>query len=77
MIATAAIKNMPGGEAFADRARTPDIVSDAAYYVLKRNSRDCTGNYFIDDEVLKEEGIEDLLPYSINPDVHPLPDFFI
>ncbi|HIO68881.1 MAG TPA: short chain dehydrogenase, partial [Flavobacteriales bacterium] len=77
VISTAAIKNLPGGEDFADRARTPNIVSDAAYYILKRDAKECTGNYFIDDEVLKEEGITDLLSYSVNPDVHPLPDFFI
>jgi len=77
VISTAAIKNLPGGEDFADRARTPNIVSDAAFYILKRDATECTGNYFIDDEVLKEEGITDLLPYSVNPDVHPLPDFFI
>ncbi|MBL4576908.1 MAG: NAD(P)-dependent oxidoreductase [Flavobacteriales bacterium] len=77
VIATAAIKNMPGGEAFTDRARTPEVVSDAAYYILKRDGKECTGNYFIDDEVLKEEGVSDLLSYSVNPDVHPLPDFFI
>ena len=77
VIATAAIQNLPGGEGFAERARTPDIVSDAAYYILKRDSKECTGNYFIDDEVLKEEGVEDLLSYSVNPEVTPLPDFFI
>jgi len=77
VISTAAIKNLPGGEGFADRARIPQIVSDAAYFILKRDSKECTGNYFIDDEVLKEEGITDLMPYSVNPDVHPLPDFFI
>jgi citronellol/citronellal dehydrogenase len=77
VISTAAIQNMPGGEAFVERARTPKIVSDAAYFILKRDSKACTGNYFIDDEVLKEEGIKDLLQYSVNPDVHPMPDFFI
>ena len=65
-IATAAV-NMLGGEQMMNASRKVDIMADAAYHILKRNSRDCTGNFFIDDEVLNEEGITDMEPYAVKP----------
>ncbi|MCX4984829.1 hypothetical protein [Streptomyces sp. NBC_00572] len=47
----------------AERARTPQIVADAAHAVLTRDARACTGNLFVDDEVLAEEGVRDLSGY--------------
>jgi citronellol/citronellal dehydrogenase len=63
-IATAAIRNLLGGEEAMRRSRDPRIVADAAHAILTRPSRECTGRFFIDDEVLAEEGITDLSTYG-------------
>jgi citronellol/citronellal dehydrogenase len=63
-IATAAIRNLLGGEEAMRRSRDPRIVADAAHAVLTRPSRECTGNFFIDEDVLAEEGITDLSTYG-------------
>ena len=63
IIATAAVQNLLGGDAAMARARKPEIMADAACAILKRPSRECTGNFFIDDEVLAQEGVTDLSPY--------------
>lgn len=63
-IATAAVRNILGGEELVARSRTPEIMADAAHAVLGRDPRACTGNFFIDDEVLAEEGVTDLSPYG-------------
>jgi citronellol/citronellal dehydrogenase len=63
IIATAAVQNLLGGDAAMARARKPEIMADAACAIFKRPSRECTGNFFIDDEVLADEGITDLSPY--------------
>ena len=63
LIATAAVKNLFGGEASAARARRPEIVADAAHAVLTRAAADCTGHFFIDEEVLREEGVTDFERY--------------
>ena len=76
-IATAAVKNLLGGDELIQRSRTPEIMADAAYHILKRNSADCTGNYFVDDDVLASEGITDLSKYAVNPERELMPDFFI
>jgi len=75
-IATAAIEFI-GGKALASTCRTVDIMSDAAYIILSRKASNCTGNFFIDDEVLLSEGITDLNKYSITPGVPLMPDFFL
>jgi citronellol/citronellal dehydrogenase len=64
IIATAAVQNLLGGDEAMARARTPDIYADAAYHVLVRDPATCTGNTYIDDEVLAEAGITDLSVYS-------------
>lgn len=77
-IATAAVQNLLGGEEVVRRSRTPEIVADAAYFILQRNSAQTTGNYFIDEEVLREEGINDLDHYRVEADSGDLfPDFFL
>lgn len=76
-IATAAVRNLLGGEEVVKRSRTPEIVADAAYYVLRRNSVEATGNFYIDEEVLKEEGIDDLSGYNVVPGADLIPDFFL
>jgi len=57
--------------------RTLAIVADAAYAVVKRDSRQCTGNFCIDEDVLAEEGITDLWPYALAPKGRPYPDLFV
>ena len=64
IIATAAVQNLLGGDEAMARARTPEIVADAAIEILRRDPRSCTGNAFIDDEVLAEAGITDLDGYA-------------
>ncbi len=64
IIATAAVQNLLGGDEAMARSRTPEIVADAAHAILVRDPRECTGNTFIDDELLAEEGITDLSGYS-------------
>ena len=64
-IATAAVRNLLGGDALVKMSRTPEIIADAAYYILRRPAATCTGNTFIDEDVLKEEGITDLEAYSV------------
>ena len=76
-IATAAVKNLLGGESAVKHSRKPEIVADAAYYIITEPSEECTGNFFIDDEVLIEHGITDLSQYSIVPNARLIPDFFL
>jgi citronellol/citronellal dehydrogenase len=63
IIATAAVQNLLGGDAAMARSRKPEIMADAAYAIFKRPSREATGNFYIDDEVLAEEGVTDLSGY--------------
>jgi citronellol/citronellal dehydrogenase len=77
VISTAAVRNLLGGEAAVRRARRPDIMADAAHAILVRDSRACTGNFFIDEDVLRDEGVKDFSPYAESPDVELLPDFFV
>jgi len=77
VIATAAVQNLLGGDQVVKRSRKPEVLADAAYFILKRKSTEATGNFYIDDEVLKQEGISDLLPYSVDPAMSLMPDFFI
>ncbi|MGG9970992.1 SDR family oxidoreductase [Ferruginibacter sp. SUN002] len=76
-IATAAVKNLLGGDALIQMSRTVDIVADAAFYILSKPSLECTGNNFIDEEVLAKEGITDLSEYAVNPGGKLYSDLFI
>jgi citronellol/citronellal dehydrogenase len=79
-IATAAVANHLGGELMIARSRTVDIMADAAHIVLTRDSKESTGNFFIDDEVLSSEGITDLNGYQVDTalEISELtPDFFV
>jgi len=76
-IATAAIKNLLGGEQAMKGSRDPRIMGDAAYAIFNKNSREVTGNFFIDDEVLAAEGKTDLSEYNMVPGAALLPDFFV
>src|SRR4051812_15826887 len=77
-IATAAVKNLLGGDEGVSRSRTPEIVADAAAIVLRRPPAEYTGNAAIVEDVLAEEGVTDLAPYSQNPgQTEFFPDFFV
>ena len=75
-IDTAALQMIPGIDTAA--CRTPEILADAAYVILNRSSEQCTGNFFVDDEVLASEGITDLDKYAVVPGTKDfLLDFFL
>lgn len=76
-IATAAVKNLLGGEALMKMSRTPEILADAAFYILKQSSTECSGNLFIDEEVLAKEGITDLEKYAVTPGGKLYNDLFL
>jgi citronellol/citronellal dehydrogenase len=75
-IDTAALQMIPRIDTAA--CRTPEILADAAYVILNRESKDCTGNFFVDDEVLASVGVTDLEKYSVVPGTTDfLLDFFL
>ncbi|HVK76247.1 MAG TPA: NAD(P)-dependent oxidoreductase [Kofleriaceae bacterium] len=76
-IATAAVQNLLGGDAMIRGSRKPEIMADAAYVIFNRPSRECTGNFFIDDEVLASAGKTDLTEYAVDPTAKLMPDFFV
>lgn len=77
-IATAAVNNLLGGEALMKMSRTVDILADCAWIILQKPASACTGNCFIDEEVLAAEGITDLAKYAYVPgNTQFYPDLFI
>jgi len=65
-IFTAAMEMLGGGASIKPQCRKPEIVADAAYYILTRDSRSFTGNFCIDEDVLKEGGVSDFDQYRYN-----------
>ncbi len=76
-IATAAVKNLLGGEALIKISRSAEIVADAAFYILSKAASECTGNNFIDETVLKNEGIKNFDKYSVSPNENLYKDLFL
>lgn len=76
-IDTAAVRNLLGGEAMAKVSRSPDIMADAAHAILTRPARDTTGNFFIDELVLREAGVTDFSVYSLGGAGPLAADFFV
>jgi citronellol/citronellal dehydrogenase len=76
-IATAAVKNLLGGEELVRRSRKPEIVADAAFYILQREAKTNTGNSYLDEEVLRAAGIHDLESYSVSPGEPLQSDLFL
>jgi len=76
-IDTAAVRNLLGGQMLANMSRKPDILADAAWYILQKPSSICTGNLFIDEQVLAKEGITDLEKYSVVPGAKLYNDLFV
>jgi citronellol/citronellal dehydrogenase len=76
LIGTAAVRNLMGEGVFR-RSRKPGIMAAAAHLVLSRNSRDCTGHFFVDEDVLADDGVTDFTQYSVDPGAELLPDMFL
>jgi citronellol/citronellal dehydrogenase len=77
VIRTAAVQNLLGGDDVMARARKPEIVADAAHVVLTTRSRELSGHFLIDEEVLRGAGTTDFGAYADVPDTELLPDFFV
>jgi citronellol/citronellal dehydrogenase len=77
VIATAALAMIPGAREQLDRTRQPSIMADAAHAILTRDARTTTGNFFLDDEVLREAGVTDFSRYAVKPGMPLLPDLFL
>ena len=79
-IATAAVENLLGGDTLMKKSRTPDIMADTAHWVLTQPSRECTGNFFIDEDICRDKlGMDDeaLKKYAVDPTQELAPDFFV
>ncbi|NYE96606.1 citronellol/citronellal dehydrogenase [Psychromicrobium silvestre] len=77
-IDTAAIRNLLGGESSAQRSRSSDIMADAAHAILSRPSSQSSGNFYTDEDVLREEGLSDFSAYSLGaPEDQLIKDFFL
>jgi len=76
-IATAAVENLLGGEEAMRCCRKPEIMADAAHAVITNTSRECTGNFFVDEQVLEGQGVTDFEKYVLTPNAELLPDFFL
>ena len=76
-IATAAIKNLLGGDELMRRSRKPEIMGDAAYEIFCTLDNSVTGQFLIDEDVLAGAGVSDLSRYKVDPDMDLMPDFFL
>jgi citronellol/citronellal dehydrogenase len=77
VIATAAVQNLLGGDTTIRGSRTPEIMADAAYAIITKPSREFTGNFCVDEEILKKEGVTDFSKYQSVPGADLIPDFFL
>lgn len=76
-IATAAVKNIIGGDAMIRASRTPEILADAAWEIFNSPAREFSGNFLIDDTFLTERGVTDFDRYRVDPTKALTPDFFV
>ena len=76
-IATAAVRNLLGGDALMNASRTPDILADAAYMIFAKPAKEFTGQFLIDDTFMVGEGVTDFDKYRVDPTQHLAPDFFV
>jgi citronellol/citronellal dehydrogenase len=77
IIATSALALIPGMADRVENCRKPEILADAAHAILTRDARRATGNFYLDEDVLAQEGVTDLTPYAVKPGVPLLPDIFL
>jgi citronellol/citronellal dehydrogenase len=76
-IATAAVKNLLGGDFLVQRSRKPEIVAEAIYHILQRPSTELTGNWLLDEQVLADAGITNFDEYAVNPGGQLQKDLFL
>ncbi len=76
-IATAAVKNLLGGDEMVNASRTPEIMADAAYAILTKPAKETTGNFFLDEDVLRKDGVTDFDKYAVSPGSSLMPDLFL
>jgi citronellol/citronellal dehydrogenase len=76
-IDTAAIRNVLGSDEMAKGCRLVSIMADAAYAILCRDSGTCSGNFYIDEQLLREEGVTDFDQYAVEPGADLFRDFFV
>jgi citronellol/citronellal dehydrogenase len=76
-IATAAVRNLLGGDAMMRASRKPEILADAAYMIFTKPSREFTGKFCIDDKLLYAGGVRDFEPYRVDSSVPLMSDFFV
>lgn len=76
-IATAAVRNLLGGEEMCQRSRTPEIMADAAHAILTRDARATTGNFYLDEQILEEAGITNFDRYAVDSSQELMDDLFI
>jgi citronellol/citronellal dehydrogenase len=76
-IATAAIKNLLGGDRVMAMSRKPEIMADAAYLIFQKPAKTFTGNFLIDDTFLAGEGVTDFEQYRVDPSAPLAPTFFV
>ncbi len=76
-IATAAVRNLLGGDEVMRHSRKPEIVADAAHHILTRPSREQTGTFWLDEDALEAAGVTNFDSYSVTPGAELLPDFFV
>ena len=77
LIATAAVQNLLGGDEAMARSRKPELYADAAYAVITKPSRECSGNAFLCEDVLAAEGVTDFDRYAYRPGAEPEVDMFV
>ncbi|MBL8717505.1 MAG: short chain dehydrogenase, partial [Myxococcales bacterium] len=77
VIATSAVQNLLGGDQTMNHSRKPEIMADAAYAILTKPFKDCTGNFFVDEDLLRKEGVTDFDKYLLVPGAEPTQDFFL
>ena len=76
-IATAAVRNLLGGEDMINASRTPEIVADAAHWIFSQDPRGTTGHFFLDEDVLRMAGETDFGRYAVTPGAELMPDLFV
>ena len=76
-IDTAAVRHEVGDEEMVRHCRKPSIMADAAHAIVIRDSPACTGNFFVDEDVLREDGVVDFTAYAVDPEAELYPDFFL
>ncbi len=77
IIDTAAVRNLLGGEKMVAMSRKPQIMGDAVYHILSKTSAECSGNLFLDEDVLRNEGITDFEQYAVTPGGRLYPDLYV